>query len=107
MVPTGSVTGLEVVAQLARRVPVRAGVDGYGDRLDHIGVGATTSARPAVARWRPWARVRTPAPGWVARIGDLVVTVRHRGTASGRDGVAGARCSFSGCCCRSGPTAST
>ncbi len=71
VVPTGSVTGLEMVAQLARRVPVRAVWTGT----------ATTSTTSVSARTRRAAAlaalgaVRTPAPGWVARIGDLVVTV--------------------------------
>jgi competence protein ComEC len=71
VVPTGSATGLEVVAQLARRVAVRAVWTGDP-------VASTTSASGSARRAAALAAlgvVQTPERGWVERIGDLVVTV--------------------------------
>ncbi len=72
VVPTGSVTSLEVVAQVARRVPVRGA---------WVGQPATPASASASAQARRTAalgalgEVRTPAKGGVERIGELVVTV--------------------------------
>ncbi len=75
VVPTGSVTELEVVGQLTRRVTVR----GVWTGDPQTGTASSVAARARrTAVLRALGRVRTPAPGWVERIGDLAVTVTAR-----------------------------